>query len=103
MSSTNTSCGTRVLAGGTIDPTTPLTNPLYADFTGFPPLYVNAGGAEALVDNATRVAEKAGAAGVAVTVSIVDGMQHVFPFMAGNAPEADTEIAEIATWFRSNS
>jgi monoterpene epsilon-lactone hydrolase len=27
-------------------------------------------------------------------------MQHVFPFLAGNAPEADAEIAAIATWFR---
>ena len=90
-----------VLAGGAIDPTTPLANPLYADFTGFPPLYVNAGGAEALVDNATRVAEKATAAGVDVTLSVVDGMQHVFPFLAGNAPEADDEIAAVADWYRS--
>jgi acetyl esterase/lipase len=89
-----------VLAGGTIDPTTPLANPLHADFTGFPPLYVNAGGAESLVDNATRVAEKAAAAGVDVTLSVVDGMQHVFPFLAGNAPEADTEIDAIAKWYR---
>ncbi|WP_205630613.1 alpha/beta hydrolase fold domain-containing protein [Pseudarthrobacter sulfonivorans] len=31
--------------GGNIDPTTPLANPLYADFTGFPPLYMTAGSA----------------------------------------------------------
>ena len=43
-----------VLAEGKIDPRTPLANPLYADFTGFPPLYVNAGAVESLVDNATR-------------------------------------------------
>jgi acetyl esterase/lipase len=89
-----------VLAGGEIDPRTPLANPLYADFTGFPRLYVNAGSAETLVDNAVRVAEKAAAAGVDVTVSIAEGMQHVFPFLAGNAPEADVEIAEIAKWYR---
>lgn len=89
-----------VLAEGAIDPTAPLANPLYADFSGFPPLYVNAGAVECLVDNATRVAEKARAAGVDVTVSVVDDMQHVFPFMAGNAPEADAEIAAIAQWHR---
>jgi monoterpene epsilon-lactone hydrolase len=89
-----------VLAGGEIHPATPLANPLYADFAGFPRLYVNAGGAETLVDNATRVARKAEAAGVDVTLTVVDGMQHVFPFLAGNAPEADAEIAAIATWFR---
>lgn len=89
-----------VLAEGRIDPRTPLANPLYADLTGFPRLYVNAGGAESLVDNATRLAEKAEAAGVDVTLSVVDGMQHVFPFLAGNAREADAELAGLATWFR---
>ena len=90
-----------VLAEGKIDPKTPLANPLYADFTGFPRLYVNAGGAESLLDNATRLADKAKAAGVDVTLSVATGMQHVFPFMAGNAPEADAEIAAIAEWYRS--
>lgn len=89
-----------VLAGGAVDPTTPLANPLYADLAGFPRLYVNAGGAEALLDNATRLADRASAAGVDVTLSVVDGMQHVFPFLAGRAPEADDEIAAIAAWFR---
>ncbi|MFC4945856.1 alpha/beta hydrolase [Pseudonocardia sp. GCM10023141] len=90
-----------VLAGGMIDPTTPLANPLYADFTGFPRLYVNAGGAESLLDNATRLAAQAEAAGVEVTLRVVEGMQHVFPFLAGNAPEADDEMAAIADWYRS--
>jgi acetyl esterase/lipase len=89
-----------VLAEGRIDPTTPLANPLYADFTGFPKLYVNAGAVESLVDNATRLAEKAQAAGVDVTLSVADGMQHVFPCLAGTAPEADDEIAAIAKWYR---
>jgi epsilon-lactone hydrolase len=90
-----------VLAGGAIDPRTPLANPLHADLGGLPRLYVNAGAVESLVDNATRLAEKARAAGVDVTVSIADGMQHVFPCLAGNAPEADDEIAAIAAWYRS--
>jgi monoterpene epsilon-lactone hydrolase len=90
-----------VLADGAIDPKTPLANPLYADFTGFPRLYVNAGSAESLVDNATRVAAKAEAAGVDVTLSIAEGMQHVFPFLAGHAPEANAELAALAKWHLS--
>lgn len=82
-----------------VDPTTPLANPLYADFTGFPRLYVNAGSVEALVDNATRLAERARHAGVDVTLSVVDGMQHVFPFLAGRASVADDEIGRIARWY----
>lgn len=84
--------------GGQTDPDSPLANPLYADFTGFPRLYVNAGGAEALLDNATRLVERAQAADVDVTLSVAPGQQHVFPFLAGRAPEADQEIAKIAQW-----
>ncbi|WP_369045530.1 alpha/beta hydrolase [Sinomonas sp. P10A9] len=87
--------------GGLTNPDNPLANPLYADFTGFPKLYVNAGGAESLLDNATRLVDKAQAAGVDVTLSIAPGQQHVFPFLAGRAPEADQEIAKIAQWYRA--
>lgn len=85
--------------GGLTDPDSPLANPLYADFTGFPRLYVNAGGAEALLDNATRLVARAQAADVDVTLSVAPGQQHVFPFLAGRAPEADREIAKIAQWY----
>lgn len=85
--------------GGTVDPRNPLANPLHADFTGFPKLYINAGSAEALVDNATRLAVRARGAGVDVTCSVVDGMQHVFLFLAGRGRQADEEIGRIARWY----
>jgi monoterpene epsilon-lactone hydrolase len=86
--------------GGVTEPTNPLANPLYADLTGLPPIYINAGSIESLVDNATRLATRAEQAGVDVTLSIVPNMQHVFPFLAGRAPEADEEIRRVADWFR---
>ncbi|MCM3588379.1 alpha/beta hydrolase [Mesobacillus maritimus] len=79
----------------------PLANPLHADFTGFPPLYINAGGAEVLLDDARRLQTRATEAGVQVKLSVVDGMQHVFPFLAGRAPEADEEIQRIAAWYKA--
>lgn len=79
----------------------PLVNPLYANFTDFPPLYINAGGAEALLDDARRLYTRANASGVNTALSIVDGMQHVFPFLAGRAKEADEEIQNIAEWYSS--
>ena len=79
----------------------PLANPLHADFNGFPPLYINAGGAEMLLDDARRLHARATEAGVQVTLSVVDGMQHVFPFLAGRAPEADEEVSRIAAWYRA--
>ncbi len=79
----------------------PLANPLHADFKDFPPLYINAGGAEILLDDAIRLHARATEAGVQVTLSVVDGMQHVFPFLAGRAPEVDEEIRRIAVWYRA--
>lgn len=85
--------------GGTVDPSTPLANPLYADLHGYPRLYMNAGGAEALEDNATRFAERAEAANVDVTLSVVEGQQHVFPFNAGHSSVVDEELAKIRDWY----
>ena len=82
-------------------PTDPIANPLKSDLAGFPPLYVNAGSVETLLDDALRVSDQAKAAGVNVTLSVADGMQHVFPFLAGRAPEADAEIAKIASWYKA--
>ena len=48
------------------DPRQPLASPLYADFSGLPPLLVLVGTAEVLLDDAARVAQKAAAAGVEV-------------------------------------
>lgn len=83
------------------DPTNPLANPLKANYENFPRLYINAGSVEALVDNATRLADVAKEDGVDVTLSVVNNMQHVFPCLAGRAKEADAELAKIAKWFKA--
>ena len=54
-----------------------------------------------LLDDARRLHARAIDAGVQATLSVVDGMQHVFPFLAGRAPEADEEIQKIAAWYRA--
>jgi acetyl esterase/lipase len=82
------------------DPKDPFANPLYADLTGFPPVYLSGGSEEALLDNPERFADLAKKAHVDVTLKIAEGMQHVFEFMAGRAPEADEAIAEMARWLR---
>jgi epsilon-lactone hydrolase len=84
-------------------PTNPLANPLKAELAGLPSIYVNAGSSEALLSDTTRFAEVAKRAGVDVTVSIVEGMQHVFPCLAGRARVADDELANIAQWHQSRT
>jgi len=76
-----------------------LANPLHADFSNYPPLYMNAGSDETLLDDSRRLHAMATEAGVNSTLSVVDGMQHVFPFLAGRAKEADQEIQKIADWY----
>ncbi len=63
-------------------------------------MYLSAGGHEALLDNAERFAGLARAAGVDTTLEVSPGMQHVYPLMAGRAPEADRTLAAVATWLR---
>ena len=77
----------------------PLANPLYADFTAYPALYICAGSVETLVDDSRRLHSIASDAGVDSTLSVVDDMQHVFPFLAGRAAEADAEIQRISEWY----
>lgn len=78
----------------------PLANLLYTDYTGFPPIYIQVGDAEALLDDSLRVAERAKLAGADVKIDIFPEMQHVFEFLAGTAPEADDAIARMAKWVR---
>lgn len=87
--------------GDTVDPKSPLANPLYADFTGFPRLYITAGSVESLLDNATRLEERAKAAGVEVTLSVGQGQQHVYPFLAGRSALVEEEFAKLASWYRT--
>lgn len=90
----------RYLSGGA-SATDPLVNPLYADFAGFPRLYITASDTESLFADAVRLAERARAAGVDVRFDIAHGHQHVFPLQAGLLPAADDAIAAIAAWYRS--
>lgn len=54
---------------GNADARTPLAAPLYADLTGLPPMLIQVGTSETLLDDATRLAERAEEAGVNVTPS----------------------------------
>jgi epsilon-lactone hydrolase len=78
----------------------PLANPLYADLKGLPPIFIQVGGDETLLDDSRRLAERARQAGLEVRLDVFPGMQHVFQFSAGHAPEADDAIGKLALWVR---
>ena len=85
---------------GPEDATDPFANPLLADYTGFPPVYISVGGHETLLDDARRLAELTEKAEIETVLDVVPEQQHVFHFCAGRAPEADDAIARIAAWLR---
>jgi len=86
------------LAGA--DPKTPLASPLFANLTGLPPLLIQVGTAETLLDDSTRLAERARAAGVPVTLEAWDDMIHVWQAFASLLPEGGQAIERIGAFLR---
>lgn len=66
----------------------PLVSPLYADFTGLPPLHCYVSTSEVLRDDTLRMAERARAAGVSVSVEMGRRLPHVWPIFYPFLPEA---------------
>ncbi|KAL3442017.1 Alpha/Beta hydrolase protein [Aspergillus insuetus] len=93
-------CADYYVKNGGIRLTDPKINVLYSDLSIYPPTYLCWGTNEALQDNGPEFTELATAAGADVETEIVDGMYHCYTFMAGNAPEADTSIANIGDFLR---
>jgi monoterpene epsilon-lactone hydrolase len=60
------------------DPALALISPIFADLTGLPPLIIQAGSHEVLLDDAVRLARQAATADVEVTLDITPGVPHVF-------------------------
>jgi epsilon-lactone hydrolase len=85
------------------DPADPLASPVYADLTGLPPLLIQAGTHEVLLDDATRLAAKAAADDVAVILDITPGVPHVFQAFAALLDEADAALNRAARFVKDNT
>jgi len=85
---------------GKTDPKNPFASPLYADFNGIPPLCIQVGSAEILLDDATRLAKRAKEAGVEVQLDIWEDMIHVFQAFAVMAPEGTEGINKIGEFIK---
>ena len=88
---------------GAADAYDPLASPLYADYTGLPPLLMQVGGAEMLLSDTTRAAERARAAGVDVVEEVWDEMFHVWHQYAPMLPEGQEAIKRIGEWLRQHA
>lgn len=82
------------------DPRNPLAAPLYADLRGLPPVLIQVGSAETLMDDSIRIAERARHADVDVTLHVWEDMIHVWQLFAFIAPQASAAIDEIGAFVR---
>ncbi len=89
------------LAGA--DPRDPRASPLYGDLRGLPPLFMQAGDAEILLDDTRRFAAKAAAAGVDVTCEIWPEMFHVFQAFSTILPEGQEAIEHVGAYIRARA
>jgi epsilon-lactone hydrolase len=77
-------------------------SPVFADLTGLPPLLVQVGGNEVLLDDATRLATRAAADGVPVSLEVTPDVPHVFVGFAGMLDEADEAVTKAGQFIRAN-
>lgn len=83
------------------DPHQELISPaLLADLTGFPPMLLQVGTNEMLLDDSTRMATRAREAGVDVLLDVTADVPHVFQAYAGVLEEADDALDRAALFLR---
>jgi phosphinothricin tripeptide acetyl hydrolase len=83
---------------GPTDARTPLASPLFADLVGLPPLLIQVGSEEVLLDDAVALAERARAAGVDVAIETWPDMIHVWHWFLPMLDEAQAAIDRIGAF-----
>ena len=83
---------------GAVDLTDPGVSPLFGDLTGLPPLLIQVGDDEVLLDDSTRLAERAETVGVSVRLHVFEGAFRVFQ-MFPTLPESREALEEMGRFF----
>ena len=85
---------------GNTDPGHPHISPVYGDLAGLPPILIEVGDHEILLDDSLLFASRAKEAGVEVDLHVWEGMVHCFPLLAPMFPEATQAWQEIMAFIR---
>jgi monoterpene epsilon-lactone hydrolase len=83
------------------DPKDPVASPLYGSFSGLPPIRVQAGDDEVLLDHSLRFVERAVAAGVDAQLDVWEGMPHGFVGGVGQTQAAASALSAIGEFLSS--
>jgi len=76
----------------------PLISPVFANVSGLPPMLIQVGDDEILLNDSTRLAEKLEAAGIDVEIEIWPNMWHVFQMFIGKMPESKKAVEKLGTY-----
>jgi len=88
---------------GNESPYNPYISPIFGEFKGFPPLLIQVGSGEILLDDSKRLYKKARESGVNVQLDIWEEMWHVFQGWVGEVPEAEQSLEKIKIWIDDSS
>jgi len=80
--------------------TAPLASPMFGDLRGFPPLFIQVGDHEVLLDDSLSFASKAQASDVDVELDVWPEMWHDWQMAAPAMPEANEAIDRIGCYVR---
>lgn len=83
--------------------TNPKVSPILGDYSFFPPLFIQCGTREILLDDAKRLAQKAQNSGVSVTLDIHEGMWHLFQAIDSLTPQAHIAVKKLGEWVRGGA
>jgi acetyl esterase/lipase len=87
---------------GGADACDPAVSPVYASLAGLPPLLIQAGSHEILLDDAIRLAARAAYDDVAVTLDVVPGVPHVFQAFAAVLDEGEDALTRAGAFLREH-
>jgi acetyl esterase/lipase len=84
-----------------IDPRMPMASPIYADLRGLPPLLIQVGSDETLLDDAIRLAGVAAAADVRTTLQVWPHMIHAWHLFYARLADGRRALAEVGAFVRA--
>jgi epsilon-lactone hydrolase len=90
----------RALYLGEEDPADPRASPLFGDFLGAPPVFIQVGDTEILLDDSRRMVDALKAQGVEAKLDIWPSTPHVWPMFQGYLVEADRALDDVAGFIR---
>ncbi len=85
---------------GEMDFREPLASPLYVDLKGLPPIYIQVGSREILLDDAKRLSDRAREGGVDVELDVWEGMFHVWQLLSPLVPESKAAIEKLGRYYQ---